>query len=148
MARPRKQSDPTTWPVPCCRCGEHHHTVANWPDGAVCACCYQQAKRTLGTCVCGHEGALPGRIQGQPACRRCTGVKLNIDCRTCGAEDELYRGGRCWSCETAVLVDQRLTNPDTGVMAVELVPVAQALKSMQRANCGVTWIRQPHARRS
>lgn len=144
MARPRKQSDPDRWPVPCGRCGEHHQVVANWPDGGVCGYCYQQAKRTRGTCACGHEGVLPGRIKGQPACRRCSGVKLNIDCKTCGAEDELYRGSRCWSCELAVTVDQLLTNPDTGVMTAELVPVAAALKSMKRPNSGVTWIRQRH----
>jgi hypothetical protein len=144
MARPRKPSDPNQWPIPCGRCGEHHQIVANWPDGGVCGYCYQQAKRTRGTCVCGHEGVLPGRIDGQPACRRCSGVKLNLDCKTCGAEDELYRGSRCWSCELAALVYQLLTNPDTGVMAAELVPVAAALKSMKRSNSGVTWIRQRH----
>lgn len=144
MARPRKQSDPTRWPVPCGRCGEHHQIVANWPDGGVCGYCYQQAKRTRGTCACGHEGVLPGRIDGQAACRRCSGVRLNIDCTTCGAEDELYRGSRCWSCELALIVDQLLTNPDTGVTAAELVPVAGALKSMKRSNSGVTWIRQRH----
>jgi hypothetical protein len=144
MARPRKPSDPNQWPIPCGRCGEHHQIVANWPDGGVCGYCYQQAKRTRGICVCGHEGVLPGRIDGQPACRRCLGVKLNLDCKTCGAEDELYRGSRCWSCELAALVDQLFTNPDTGVVAAELVQVAAALKSMKRSNSGVTWIRQRH----
>ena len=144
MARPRKPSDPNQWPIPCGRCGEHHQIVANWPDGGVCGYCYQQAKRTRGTCVCGHEGVLPGRIDGQPACRRCSGVKLNLGCKTCGAEDELYRGSRCWSCELAALVDQLFTNPDTGVVAAELVPVAAALTSMKRSNSGVTWIRQRH----
>ncbi|MGC5627249.1 Fis family transcriptional regulator [Georgenia sp. Z1344] len=110
----------------------------------MCRYCYQQAKRTRGTCSCGHDGVLPGRIDGQPACRRCTGVTLNIDCTTCGAEDELYRGTQCWTCELAVLVDQLLINPTTGVMAAELGPVARALKSMKRSNSGVTWIRQPH----
>lgn len=142
MARPRKRSDPNQWPVPCGRCGEHHQIVANWPDCGVCGYCYQQAKRTRGTCACGHEGVLPGR-DGQPACRACSGVKLNVDCKTCGTEVELYRGSRCWSCELAVLVYGLLTNPETGVMAAELVPVAQALKSMKRSNSGVTCIRQP-----
>lgn len=144
MARPRQPSDPTRWPLPCARCGEHHQIAAHWPDGNVCRYCYQQAKRTRGTCCCGHDGVLPGRIDGQPACRRCTGVTLNIDCTTCGAQDELYRGTQCWTCELAVLVDQLLINPSTGVMAAELGPVARALKSMKRSNSGVTWIRQPH----
>lgn len=144
MARPRKPSDPHQWPVPCGRCDGHYQIVAAWPDGGLCGYCYQQAKRTRGTCACGHEGVLPGRIHGQPACRGCSGVKLNIDCKTCGAEGELYRGSRCWSCELALLVDQLLTNPGTGVMAAELVPVATALKSMKRSNSGLTWIRQRH----
>jgi hypothetical protein len=144
MSRPRQLSDPKKWPVPCGRCGGHYQIVANWPDAAVCGYCYQQAKRTRGTCPCGHEGVLPGRLDDMPACRRCSGVKLNVDCQSCGAEDEIYAGGRCWSCVLEVTVDRLLTNPNTGVMPAELVPVAEALKSMKRANSGLTWIRQPH----
>lgn len=118
--------------------------MSTLPDAGVCGYCYQQAKRTRDTCGCGHAGVLPGRIAGRPACRRCSGVRLNVDCAQCGAEDELYRGSRCWPCELAVVVDQLLTRPDTGVMAVELVPMATALKSMKRANSGLTWIRQAH----
>lgn len=71
-----------------------------------------------------------------------TGVKLNIDCRRCGAEDELYAGGDCWSCTLASALDRLLTNPAAGSIAPELVPLASALKSMRRANSGLTWIRQ------
>lgn len=144
MARPRKAEDPVRWPEPCGRCGQHHQTVARWPDGGVCTYCYQQAKRTRGTCACGHEGVLPGIVDGQPACRRCSGVVLNIDCRRCGAQDELYDGGRCWTCMLSDTVDLLPTNPTTGIMADELVPMARALKSMKRANSGLTWIRQKH----
>lgn len=144
MARPRKPSDPTAWPVPCGRCGGHYQIVAKWPDGGVCGYCYQQAKRTRGTCRCGHVGVLPGRVDDEPACRRCSGVKLNVDCALCGAEDELYRGGRCQRCELAAHLDRLLTNPSTGVMAAELLPVADALKAMSRPNSGLTWIRQRH----
>jgi len=87
---------------------------------------------------------LPGRIDGHPACRRCSGVKLNVDCRVCGVEDELYAGGRCWGCTLATTVDRLLANPSTGSIAPELVPLADALKSMKRANSGLTWIRQKH----
>jgi hypothetical protein len=48
------------------------------------------------------------------------------------------------STVSAVLVDHLLTNPESGVMAPELVPVATALKAMKRANSGLTWIRQRH----
>ena len=129
---------------PCNRCGQHHQTVARWPDGGVCGYCYQQAKRTRGICACGHEGVLPGLIDSQPACRRCSGIRLNIDCRTCGAEDEIHSGGRCWTCVLGNAVDDLLTDPATGSIANDLIPLAAALKSMKRANSGLTWILQKH----
>lgn len=98
MARPRKPEDPQRWPIGCARCNGHHELVANWPDGSICGYCYQAAKRTMGICACGHEGVLPGIIDDLPACRRCSGVKLNVDCIGCGAEAELYSGGRCQRC--------------------------------------------------
>ena len=144
MTRPRKPEDPICWPVPCARCHQHHKTVARWPDGGICGYCYQQANRTKGTCACGHEGVLPGLIDEQPACRQCSGVRLNVDCEACGAEDELHSGGRCWSCVLAAIVDDLLTDPARGILAPELMPLAAALKSMKRANSGITWIQQKH----
>jgi len=90
------------------------------------------------------QGVLPGRIGNRPACRACTGIRLNVDCAGCGAEAELYSRGLCWTCTLAATVDRLLTNPGTGTMAAELRPVAAALKAMPRANSGLTWIRQSH----
>lgn len=87
---------------------------------------------------------MPGIINGQPACRKCTGIKLNVDCVECGAEEELYAQGRCWRCVLSATVDRLLINPDTGVINEELQPFATALKSMKRANSGLTWINQKH----
>lgn len=144
MSRPRKAEDRVRWPVPCSRCRLHHQIVANWPDGGICGACYQQAKRTRGRCACGHDGVLPGLLDSQPACRRCSGVRLNVDCRACGAEDELYTGGQCWGCTLEATVGRLLADPATGTVAPALVPLAEALKSMKRANSGLTWIRQQH----
>ncbi|WP_306914757.1 MULTISPECIES: hypothetical protein [unclassified Arthrobacter] len=41
-------------------------------------------------------------------------------------------------------MDDLLTDPATGSIANELIPLAAALKSMKRANSGLTWIRQKH----
>lgn len=78
------------------------------------------------------------------ACRRRSGIRLNIDCETCGAEDELHSGGRCWPCVLGNVVDDLLTDPATGSITNDLIPLAAALKSMKRANIGLTWIRQKH----
>ena len=118
--------------------------AASWPDGRVCQNCYAAAKRTRGTCACGHEGVLPGRIDGEPACRDCSGIRLNVDCVRCGAEDELYRNGECWRCTLGPLVDSALTDPRTGTIPKKLQPLAEGLKTMQRANSGLTWLRQAH----
>ena len=96
MPRPRRGPDPH-WHLPCPRCGLEYKPVARWPEGAICGYCYQQAKRTRGSCVsCGHDGVLPGRTPEGNTCRTCSGIGLNLDCTACGAEDELYSGGRCW----------------------------------------------------
>lgn len=146
VSRPRKPGNPDRWPEPCGRCGEHHQIAASWPDARVCGYCYQAAKRITGTCGCGHRGILPGRVDDRPACRRCSGVRLHLDCAGCGAEAELHSGGRCWACVLGATVDRLLTSPRTGAVAAELQPVAAALKSMTRANSGLTWINQRHVR--
>ncbi|CAM3952514.1 Fis family transcriptional regulator [Janibacter anophelis] len=146
MARPKKPGDPAAWPNPCARCNQHYQLVARWPDGRICGYCYQAAKRERGTCRCGHTGVLPGRIDGHPACRSCSGVRLNIDCVSCGAEAELYRAGRCLHCELNLVVDNLLTDPGTGKIAPELVAISEAMKNMKRANSGLTWIKQGHVR--
>jgi hypothetical protein len=118
--------------------------VATWPDGYICGYCYQAAKRTTGICACGHQGVLPGLINGQPACRRCSGVKLNVDCVSCGAEAELYSGGRCQRCVLGAAAQRLLTNPDTGLIPPQLQVIVDALTAMHRPNSGLTWIRQRH----
>jgi len=144
VARPRKPEDPQRWPIACARCNGHYELVATWPDGPICGYCYQAAKRTTGICACGHQGVLPGLIDDRPACRRCSGVKLNVDCVSCGDEAELYSGGRCQRCVLSATATRLLTNPDTGFIAPQLQVIVDALTAMQRPNSGLTWIRQSH----
>ncbi|WP_217905984.1 Fis family transcriptional regulator [Kocuria salina] len=118
--------------------------MVTWPDGPVCRYCYQAAKRTTGTCACGHTGVLPGRRDGHPACRACTHISLKLDCLTCGTEAELHSHGQCWACVLATTVDRLLTNPHHQQMHPALAPVATALKTMSRPNSGLTWLNQPH----
>lgn len=146
MARPRKPEDPSRWPEPCGRCRRHYEITASWPDARICSYCYQAAKRTRGTCACGHVGVLPGRINGNPACRTCSRIQLNVDCRGCGSEAELHSKGLCWGCVLGRTVDQLLADPNSGQIPDDLAPLANALKSMHRANSGLTWINQPHVK--
>jgi integrase len=147
MARPRKPEDPERWPIGCARCHSHYELVANWPDGPICGYCYQAAKRITGICACGHQGVLPGRLDDRPACRRCSGVRLNVDCVGCGDEAELYSGGRCLRCVLRATASRLLTSPDTGEIAPQLQVIVDALGAMDRPNSGLTWIRQRHVDR-
>lgn len=104
-------------------------------------------QRTNGTCRCGHTGVLPGRIDGHPACRACTGVVLNVDCWICGAEAELHSSGRCWRCTLIDEVDFLLNDANGGGIPPALEPLADAPRRMPRANSGLTWLRQPHVQR-
>ena len=144
MARPRKPGDPARWPEGCDRCYGHYEVVAVWQRLGICGYCYQAGKRIPGACACGHEGVLPGIINDRPACRTCSNIKLNVDCKSCGVEAELYSGGNCQRCVLGDTVDRLLTSPDTGRIAPPLVLIADALKTMERPNSGLTWIRQNH----
>lgn len=144
---PRKPGDPARWPIPCGRCGGHYPKATTWPDGTICGYCYQGAKRTTGVCSCGHVGVLPGLVDGQPVCRSCSGVRLNVDCVQCGAEGELYANSCCWRCTLGSTIDRVLAHPDSGQIQPSLLRLAGALRTMPRANSGLTWIRQPHVTR-
>jgi hypothetical protein len=134
-------------PDACARCGRTPARSAAWPDGRICNRCYIAAKRTRGTCAqCGHTGVLPGRSGDGNLCRTCSGIRLNVDCVQCGAEEELYRAGRCWHCTLGHIVDDVLAGPD-GHIPAQLEPLAAAIKGMERVNSGITWIRQPHVDR-
>lgn len=145
MARPRRAPDPSKYPV-CVRCGEAQPRAAIWPDGGICSYCYMKAKRTHGTCAaCGHIGVLPGIGQeDQPICRSCSGIALNVDCRECGAEGELYRGSRCWRCELRREASALLSPINAPAEKVALL--VDAIAGMKRPNSGLTWIRQPYVR--
>lgn len=145
MSRPRPAPDPDKHPI-CGRCREAQPRAAIWPDGGICAYCYMKAKRTRGTCaLCGHVGILPGlNWDNQATCRACSGIKLNVDCVECGAEAELYRGGRCWRCELRREVVTLLSPGNTPKGKIK--SLIDAIAGMSRSNSGLTWIRQPHVR--
>ena len=148
MSRARRSApDRGLWPNPCARCGQHYAPARRWPEGRICIYCYQAAKRTTGVCACGHQGVLPGLRNGKPACRTCTGITLNIDCVRCGAEGELFSAGRCMACALGDEVTAALTDPATAQIHPGLLPLADALTTMKRANSGVTWIRQAHVQK-
>lgn len=146
MSRPKKAPQPDLY-EPCARCFGAYELGAIWPEGRVCQYCYRAAMRTNGTCAtCGHKGVLPGlTADGLPTCRECSHISLNVDCRECGLEGEIYRAGRCWRCELRREAEALLTPPGSPER-VELRALVEAIATMERPNSGVTWIRQTHVK--
>jgi hypothetical protein len=148
MSQPRKPRarsvpcDPQRWP-PCVRCGQSYRRAHRWPEGRICHYCYEAARQRHGHCAtCGHTGVLPGLASdGQPTCLTCSGIPLQMQCRSCGAESPLGRGSRCWRCQLADLVNSLLQGPD-GLIPPSLQPLAQAVINMPRPHSGYAWLRQ------
>lgn len=124
LGPPKPLPDPTKY-SPCQRCNQAYQTVARWQGEPICNYCYLAGKRTTGRCVrCRHVGICPGRTPaGELLCRKCSGIRLNVDCVLCGEEAELYRAGHCWRCELAAQVDQLLSDPATGTINAQLEPL-------------------------
>jgi hypothetical protein len=76
-------------------------------------------------------------MTGPPA-GAAAGSGSNLDCIGCGAEAELYSGGRCQRCVLRATASRLLTNPDTGAIAPQLQVIVDALAAMARPNSGLT----------
>ena len=74
---------------------------------------------------------LPGIIDHRPACRRCSGVRLNVDCVGCGAEAELCSGGLCQRCVLEETAQWLLTDHKTGLIAPQLQVIVEALTDIE-----------------
>ncbi len=93
----------TSGALECSRCHRMANTLrVNWPQDQLCHSCFYTAMRTHGVCPnCGHDGVLPGRVDGndtQPVCLTCAGIPGDFTCKTCGQEGELHRRGECARC--------------------------------------------------
>jgi hypothetical protein len=128
-------------PRECARCGQPARTVAHWPEGPICAPCYGRALRGKGSCpVCGNVARLL-RYPGFEAavCRECAGAPPTHVCDHCGAEDELYKRGRCARCTLAARLDALLG--DQGARERSgLQPVFIALCDAPKPRAVLRWL--------
>jgi hypothetical protein len=100
------------------------------PDGRLCTLCFEEAAATYGTCPrCQTHRLLPGLDPGTGArwCCDCAGVTRNFECRTCGNEGLIYRGGDCRRCAlrrqlTDLLQPQHHPQAQTLIDALSAVP--------------------------
>jgi hypothetical protein len=112
-----------------------------WPGGAPCSQCACRRLHRHGVCSgCGRDRSLPGGLQREGAtCRDCAGIGEDLACRTCGADDDFHTLVRCRRCSLRVRLD-RLFDDGAGAISPVLVPLVQALASMESPRGGLSWL--------
>ncbi len=134
----------------CARC---HRTVRlgahHWPEGYLCARCYDHALETYGTCTgCDTERLTPGLdAHGGKLCTDCAGGLGDFTCLLCGAEARRYRRGVCGRCVVAERL-RPLLDDGTGHVNPQLVPLFVTLRQANRPKSILTWLGYSHVRRN
>ncbi len=112
-----------------------------WPGGALCHVCARKRLRRHGLCAgCGCVHSLPGGGRREGAtCRDCAGIDEDLHCRRCGADDDFETLVQCRRCSLRVRLD-RLFDNGTGAINPALVPLVEALASMDAPSGGLSWL--------
>jgi hypothetical protein len=72
-------------------------------------------------------------------CRGCAGIEEGLVCGTCGADDDFDTLVLCRRCSLRVRLD-RLFDNGTGAITPVLVPLVDALASMEAPSGGLSWL--------
>lgn len=131
--------------IPCSAACGRTTRRPTWPGGALCAHCARNRLRRHGRCsVCGRVHSLPGGALREGAtCRNCASIDEDLVCRTCGAHDDFETLVQCRRCALRVRLD-RLFDDGTGVIIPALVPLVEALASMEAPSGGLSWLEDQH----
>jgi hypothetical protein len=74
-------------------------------------------------------------------CAGCAGEEPTFRCARCGREDDSY-GARCGSCTLRERVTELLSDPSSGQIHAQLVPVFDALMAADRTQSAIYWLRR------
>jgi hypothetical protein len=72
-------------------------------------------------------------------CARCSGITETLRCRTCSADDDFRSLGRCRRCSLRTRLHQ-LFDDGTGRVNPTLVPLVDALATMEVPRGGLSWL--------
>ena len=112
-----------------------------WPGGALCALCARKRLTRHGPCSrCERVRSLPGGALADGAiCRDCARIEEELLCRSCGADDDFETLVQCRRCSLRARLD-RLFDDGTGAISPALVPLVEALASMETPSGGLSWL--------
>lgn len=132
----------------CVRCGIWATTVM-LPTGPICYRCRRH--------IAYHPGLCPECFELRPiaypstsnynvlVCAGCAGEHSIFACTGCGREDHPYGRDRCARCILTERLTALLTDPGTGRIRAELVPLYDELAAARRPHSVITWLQKPPA---
>ena len=132
----------------CTACGEIRPIASRRDGDPLCAGCCRQPERECGGCGRIRRIAVRGR-NGQPdLCGSCHQAPVLV-CGVCGVEDlcrttTVDRSPICFRCQLARRLDDLLTDP-SGRIPVPLVPLYEAMLSVDNARTALDWLRRSPA---
>lgn len=132
----------------CVRCGTWATTVM-LPTGPICHRCRRN--------IAYHPEACPECFELRPVaypsasnygilvCAGCASAESVFACVGCGREDNPYGRDRCARCILTERLTGLLTDPNTGRIHAELVPLYDELVTASRPQSVITWLQKPPA---
>lgn len=128
---------------PCQDCGRPQAAGKKYPR--LCFGCRQRRHYHPAECPACHQVrplAWP-RPDGQVICAGCAGEPSIFACRQCGREDHPYNYRQCARCWLTQRLADILTNPATGTINAELVPLHDTLLAGRRPRTTIRWLTKP-----
>ena len=131
---------------PCGRCGHDAAIAANWPDGAVCFRCYQVARTEWAWCHgCDQWRITPARDEdGHKFCTQCSGLRIDLNCPTCGEENGRWTSTQCPRCWVQATLAPVLFDA-TGRVAPRLAALHEVLADAMTPGVARLWLEGPSA---
>lgn len=128
---------------PCQDCGRPNAAGRKFPR--LCFGCRQRRHYHPAECPACHDVrplAWPGP-DGQVICAGCAGARSIFACKQCGREDHPYSFGQCARCWLTEHLTGILTNPATGTINGELVPLYDTLRAGRQPRTTIRWLMKP-----
>lgn len=127
----------------CFDCGLAQDSLTRLPHGWLCVGC-RRRRHYHPQCCPGCEQIRPLAWQECEAtvCASCAGHESIFTCLQCGREDHPYAHRRCARCVLHERLTELLTDPATGQVHTQLVPLLDVMVGSDRPQTGIWWLRK------
>lgn len=128
---------------PCQDCGRPKVAGKKWPR--LCWGCQQRRHYHPAECPACHQvrPLVWPRPDGQVICAGCAGAPSIFACKHCGREDHPYSFRQCARCWLTEQLTGILTDPATGTINTELVPLYDTLLTGRQPRTTIRWLIKP-----